>query len=449
MQTKGRQDHIIEQAVALARDAAPNLTSILITHYPDIETLDTFRPGETDLGTVAAVNKAVATELAAAGVRVFVQLADRAAFRRWMSGRPDTQENRWAWRDRRHLLHGAAALKALSADPTLAGSRPKLSAAPGSLADRLLDAFADEDSSEFDDLVHDLLAAGRSNVLDLAVRKTGDRLGEEAAEDLLGELLAVAEGAEMGPSGWAELVALPVALPASNVPDAAALRDSLLEAGVLPATDDVRFLPGWRSPEALDSLDPAAVRRVLIDMVAGAEPNDLPPADADKLAGMGFGFLLGLQVDWSIPLWDEVAVNGPPQEPEEDEATPEDAAQAAAFDRWRSAVFDAAGCVVLDLVRLSEVPGEITDFLADAGQQVGGLEEIRAFVAAARREAPDEEVVCRPEIIADGLELSLYTQGGRFLSSMVVTADKLPAKPEEILLVVGSLVPLAKDVPGR
>jgi len=47
-----------------------------------------------------------------------------------------------------------------------------------------------------------------------------------------------------------------------------------------------------------------------------------------------------------------VAANGPPQEPEEEE-TPEDAAQAAAFDRWRSAAFEAAGCVVLDLVPLS------------------------------------------------------------------------------------------------
>ena len=449
MQARSRQDRSIEQAITLARGAAPDLTSVLITHYPDLETLDTFRPGETTLDTVAAMNRTVATELAAAGVRVFVQLADRASLRRWLTGRPDTQENRWAWRDRSHLLRGAAALKMLGADPALARSRPKLGAAPGPLADCLLATFADDGGSEFEDLVHDLLAAGRSNVLDLALRKAADRLGEEAVDDLLGAMMVVAEGAEMGPSGLAGLVALPVALPPSNVPDAAVLRDSLLDEGVLPATVDIRFLPGWRSPETLDGLDPAAVRRVLIDMVAGAEPNDLPPADADDLARKGFGFLLGLQVDWSIPLWDEVAANGPPLEPEEDQETPEDAAQATAFDRWRSAAFEAAGCVVLDLVPLSEVAGEIDDFLADAGQQVDGLEEIRAFVAAARREAPDEAVVCRPEIIADGLELSLYTQSGRFLSSMAAYANNLSITPEEILLVVGSLVPLAKDVPGR
>ena len=449
MSARSRQDRVIEEAVALARDIAPGLMSVLITHYPDVETLDTFRPGETDLRTVAAVNRAVATELAAAGVRVFVQLADRAAFRRWLTGRPDTRETRWAWRDRSHLLRGTAALKALGADPALAHSRPGIGAAPGPLADRLLDAFADGGGSGFDELAHDLLAAGRSNVLDLAVRKAADRLGEEAADDLLGEILAVAERAEMGPSGWAELVALPVALPPSNVPDAVALRDSLLEAGVLPATDDVRFLPGWRSPEALDGLDPAAVRRVLIDMVADAEPNDLPPADADDLAERGFGFLLGMRVDWSIPLWDEVAANGPPQEPGEDGETPEDAARAAAFDRWRSAAFDATGCVVLDLVPLSGVADEIAGFLADAWQQADGLEDIREFLAAGRREAPDEEVVCRPQLLADGLELSLYTRSGRFLDSMEVSADRLPVRPEEILLAVGSLVPLAKDVPGR
>ena len=38
--------------------------------------------------------------------------------------------------------------------------------------------------------------------------------------------------------------------------------------------------------------------------------------------------------------------------------------------------------------------------------------------------------------IADGLQLSLYTRSGRFLSSMAVSADKLPVTREEILLVV-------------
>jgi hypothetical protein len=459
-QATGRQDQIVEQEAAIARAVAADLSAVLITHYPDADTLDIFRPGETDLDTVVAVNRAVAAALAEGGVRVFVQRADRAAFRRWMAERSDTPENRRAWRDRRHLLSGAAALTALGVDPTLASHRPDLGSAPGPLADRLVAAFTEgneeedwdeEDKNEaFEDLAHDLLASGRSGVLDLAMRKARDRFGAETAEDLAAELRVVAEGAEIGPSGWAELVALPVALPPRDVPDAVALSDSLLAADVLTATVETRFLPGWRSPDALAALDAVAIRRVLVDMVAGTEPRDLPPADTDDLAAKGFGILLGVEIDWSLPLWDEVAVNGPPQEPEDDKETPEDAARDAAFDRWRAVAFDAGGgCVPLALVAVSEIQSEIADFLEDAGQQVGDIADIRAFVAEGRYDAQDEEVVCRPEIIGDGLELSLYTRGGCFVSSMSIAADRMPAPVDEIIRLLDSFVPVVKDVPGR
>ena len=353
------------------RKSPPPWISVLITHYPDADTLDTFRPGETDLDTIAAVNMAVAAELAASGVRVFVQRADRASFRRWMAGRADTQENRWAWRDR-SLLRGTAALKALGVDPTLASPPEKLGNTPGPLADRLVAAFTedeDEEGSEFEEFAHELLATGRNDVLDLAVRKARDRIGEEAADELTWELLLVAEGGEIGPSGWAGLVALPVALPPHDVPDAIELHESLLAADVLDPTTDTSFLPGWRSPDALAALDPIAVRRVLVDLAAGAEPRDMPPADTDELAAKGFGVLLGVRFDWSVPLWDDVAANGPPQDPQEGKETPEDAARSAAFDRWRAAAFHATGCVALALVPLSEIEDEIADFLAEAGQQ--------------------------------------------------------------------------------
>ena len=103
----------------------------------------------------------------------------------------------------------------------------------------------------------------------------------------------------------------------------------------------------------------------------------------------------------------------------------------------------------LALVPLSEVQDEVTDFLAEAGQQVGGIEEIRAFVAGARREAADENVVCRPEVIGDGLELSLYTPDGRFVGSMNLPADRMPARAEEMLRLVESIVPVVKNTPGR
>jgi hypothetical protein len=43
------QDDRVNQAAYLARDTAPDIDVVLITHYPDVETLDTVRPGETDL----------------------------------------------------------------------------------------------------------------------------------------------------------------------------------------------------------------------------------------------------------------------------------------------------------------------------------------------------------------------------------------------------------------
>ena len=96
--TSSDRDDVIEQALALAQDIAEDLDSILITVYPDADTLDTLRPGETDIETATAVARAVAAEMAASGVEVFVQRADKSAFRRWMQGRADTPENRWTSR---------------------------------------------------------------------------------------------------------------------------------------------------------------------------------------------------------------------------------------------------------------------------------------------------------------------------------------------------------------
>jgi hypothetical protein len=82
-------------------------------------------------------------------------------------------------------------------------------------------------------------------------------------------LLVAAEGAAIGPSGWAELVALAFALPAGEVPDGEALGRGLIESGALPDSEDLRLLPGWRCPDAL------AVRRVLGDVADGKPPRDL------------------------------------------------------------------------------------------------------------------------------------------------------------------------------
>jgi len=248
------------QQEALARDLAPDLSSVLITHYPDAETLDTFRPGESDVALVSEVNRAVASALVEAGVEVFVQVADRALFRRWMDGRPDTPKNRLAWRNRGSLLRGAAALEVLGVDPgkIRPAARPAGGKTSLSPADRLMRAFAGDDDRAFRLLAEDLITEGRQGVLGLAVRKVTERFGDDAAADLELELLEIAEGAAIGPSGWANLVALPVALPPEGLPDAEALGGSLLASGVLGEALEIRFLGAWRAAEAFEALEPVS-----------------------------------------------------------------------------------------------------------------------------------------------------------------------------------------------
>ena len=438
-------DDRADRATTLARDVAPGIDVVLLTHYHDVETLDTLRPGETDLPSVHAVNRAVALEMLEAGVEVLVQRADRAAFRRWMSGRDDTPETRRSWIDRGRLLRGGAASAMLGLDASASPLRQTFGAAPGPVADRLLDAYGDEDSDAFDVLVQRLMEAGRTDVLDLAIRKLGEREGDEAGDDLNWVLLVAAEGAAIGPSGWAELVALPVALPAGDVPDGEALAQGLIESGTLAESEELRLLPGWRSPDAFAGLSFGAVRRVLLELVEGKPPRDLPPGDTDDLARRGFGVLLGLRIDWAIPVWDEIeAVGGLPEEADDDAPeTPEEARRAALFDQWRGRVFqEGQGCVPLELVAFSQVANEIADFLAEAGEQTGSLEEIRAFVTACRGKAGGEEVVCHPEVDGDGLNLSIYTAGGQQLDSLEISADRLPVPAEDMPPLISAFVRL-------
>ncbi len=438
-----RPDERITQAADFARDVAPDLDVVLLTHYPDAETLDTFRPGETDLQSVQASTRACATELLQAGVELLVQRADRGSFRRWMAGRVDTPENRRAWIDRARLLRGPAALDMLGLHASAGPPPESFGKAPGPVADRLLAAFGDEDSDGFDRLVQALLSAGRTDILDLAVRKLREQQGDEAGDELDWVLLVAAEGAAIGPSGWAELVALPVALPAGEAPDGEALAAGLLASGALAESDEMLFLPGWRSPDALAELSFAAVRRVLLDLAGGRAPRDLPPGDTDDLARRGFGVLLGLRIDWAIPVWEEIFASGGLPEPPDDTAEPtvEDAGRIARFERWRGQVFqDSQGCVPLAVVAVSQVGNEIADFLAEAGAQTGGLEDIRAFVAEGRRKAGSDDVVCRPEVMGDDLELSLYTQAGQFLDSLTMPASTLPARAEQMPSLIGAFV---------
>jgi hypothetical protein len=104
--------------------------------------------------------------------------------------------------------------------------------------------------------------------------------------------------------------------------------------------------------------------------------------------------------------------------------------------------------VPLGVVAFSQVVNEIADFLAEAGEQMGGLEQIREFVAACRREAGGNEVVCYPQIIADALEISVYTEAGQLLDRLTMPAGRLPLRAEEMPALISTFVRLVRDRPG-
>lgn len=440
---------LVEDAAWLAREVAEDLSSVLLTLYPDAETLDTLRPGETDLATANAVTRAVAAVMAEEGVDIFVQRADRGAFRRALAGRAETPELRRAWVDRERLLRGADAWRALGLPAPPAAPAPEFPAAPGPVAEDLLVVYADRENGEFEGLVNDLLQCGRGDVLDLALRKMEDRHSAENAADLRADLLAIAGGAELGPSGWAELIALPVAL-SSTAPDASAIAEGLIASGGLAPSEQLRLLPGWRSPTDIEALSPLAMRRILTDLAEGREPRDLPPGDTDDLVRSGFGVLVGLRIDWNLAIWDEIAAAGglPEEEEPEAEETPESRAQAKAIEAWRARVAaETGGSVPLDLVPLAETDDVIATFLDEAAGQVPGLDRIRDFLTEAEDQAEGAEVVCHPAITGEGLELAAYTVAGRPLSVLALQATDLPAPPEAMLGLIGGWVRLVEHPP--
>ncbi|MFC3127142.1 hypothetical protein ACFOD4_18905 [Pseudoroseomonas globiformis] len=442
------EDHrLIAEAAELAEELAPDLRVVLLTHYPDADTLDLMRPGGQTLEAVRAANRAVAAALLRHGVTVLVQQADKAAFRRWMQDRSATAESRLGWRGRTPVARGEEAIRLLEIDPASLPV-PQREKASGTPADRLMRLFAGPDGTAFDSLAETLIASGRDGVLEQAVRRVAQRHGEEAAEDLTKDLLAMAEAGPAGPSGWSELVALPVGLSPGPLPEPAALAQSLAASGALSEGLELQLLPQWFSPDAVASLTPGQLRQTLIQMAEGQQPQSLPPADESTLAEGGFGVLIGLQLDWTVPLWEEIAARGLPEPPEEGQETPEEKVLADAFERWRSMVFRTqGGCVPLALVPLSETEAEIAAFLEEAEEQTGAWPEIQDLVEMARQEAGDQEVVCLPRVEGDQLHLALYTRRGRLLDEMTLEGERLPVPASEMPSLLETIVSLVDSRP--
>ena len=110
-------------------------------------------------------------------------------------------------------------------------------------------------------------------------------------------------------------------------------------------------------------------------------------------------------------------------------------------------MFGESGCAPLSLVAFSQTANAIADFLTEAGEQTAGLEEIRAFVAEARRQTGGDDVVCLLETVGDDLKLTLYTADGRALGSLTMAANRLPAGLEQMPRVVGALVRVVQQAP--
>jgi hypothetical protein len=49
--------------------------------------------------------------------------------------------------------------------------------------------------------------------------------------------------------------------------------------------------------------------------------------------------------------------------------------------------------------------------------------------------------------MGEALELSVYAEGGRFLDSLTLGPDRLPASPEAMLGLIGTFVRLVRDAP--
>jgi hypothetical protein len=66
-----------------------------------------------------------------------------------------------------------------------------------------------------------------------------------------------------------------------------------------------------------------------------------------------------------------------------------------------------------------------------------------------RRGARKTSLPTRQDLCAEVLVLALYAERGRFLDSLTLTADRLPARAAEMAGVIESFVRVVKDIPGR
>ncbi|MFC7474854.1 hypothetical protein ACFQS7_10850 [Dankookia sp. GCM10030260] len=286
----------------------------------------------------------------------------------------------------------------------------------GTPADRLLRAWLDQDDEAFVEQAEELIARGRDGVLSTALRKLTERYEEDAVEDFIRALGEIAEVAESGPDfDMAQLLLLPV-LATGTLPDPAPLATGLAASGAFPAEAEIAFLAGWRSAEAIGGLPPVALRRVLLDVVAGRPPEDLPPPEAATLEEGSIAVLVGAVV-FRAP----APADAPEVDLESLDALAEakSAASFEAFEDWRAALTpeQTGNAMILALCAPSELADEIRSLIEEPGE--AAIEEILDFVEAARQESGGEPIAARLAAQDGGVAVTVLTEAGRVLDSRV------------------------------
>jgi hypothetical protein len=311
----------------------------------------------------------------------------------------------------------------------------------GTPADRLIRAWLDADHGAFEALAEDLITGGRDGVLAAALRKLSEKYEAEAVEEFAAALIELAEVAEGRDAfDFAELVLLPV-LAEGPPPDPAPLAGSLAGSGAFPPEAEVAFAEGWRSAEAVRSLSPCALRRVLLEVAGGRAPADLPPPPPGGMADGGVAVLVGALTFRTEPPRDDPDADlealAAADEASEDE-------RVDAFDRWRASLSPEAtkGVLILPPCSPSDLVDEIEALLAGGGEDLEAmLDEISGFVETARDEAGGEEVVARLAAREGAVELTVLTRSGRELDSRVFDLRDDGPTVDDIRRVVGAGTP--------
>ena len=449
-------DARVQAAVECARKVAAALDRVLLLHCPDPETLKLVLPEQPDHLLQRRLDTAIATELVAAGVDVAVQVVDRAAYLAWLRGQESTPEWRTAYRDPPRLVRGTAALDLLGVPAAAVRPGRKVIAQPagkGTPAERRVRTWLEDDPA-FDGLLQPLLDDGRQGILDMAVRRMAEKYEDEDVENFRMTLLVAAEGGDIEPGVFAELLVTSVLVePQAALPDPAPFAGGLAACGYFGVEEEVAMVPAWFDPDAIMGLTACALRKTLRDLRGGRTPSELKPLD--RLPAAGAIVLLGVSVDRTPTPW-EIAAG---TLEEEDAAAPERAAdpvterREAAFETWCDGVL-AANPDLIDIL-FPTVPSDLADALddavaetADAGEAAPSAEELRDFIEVAAREAGDEAVVCFPRIAGGRVELALYTASGRLLDTRDFGEPELGELPQELRAAIATMVPVVEQPPG-